>query len=207
MAGIKNLMFDLGGVIMDIDRERSVRSFRRLGMKEPEKFLGDYGQTGPFGALEEGLITPAEFHEQLRAIIGPVATDDRIDRAFDAFLVGIPVRRLAALRELRQRYGVYLLSNTNAIMWDMRIRTSFMGEGRCREDYFDGIATSFEARALKPGAAIFDYASRRFGIRPDETVFLDDSAANVEAARGLGFHALQVPPGREFTDILNEAGL
>ncbi|MDE6271199.1 MAG: HAD family phosphatase [Muribaculaceae bacterium] len=204
---VRNLMFDLGGVIMDIERERCVRSFKRLGMKEPEKFLGDYGQTGAFGALEEGLITPDEFHARLRPLLDEGVTDAQIDAAFNDFLVGIPTERLQALRELRKRYRLYLLSNTNAVMWNSRIAFDFRAEGLEREDYFDGLATSFEARSLKPSPEIFEYTVRKFGIRPEETVFLDDSAANVEAARRLGFGGLVVPPGREFTDILKEGGL
>lgn len=207
MAEIKNLMFDLGGVIMDLQRAECVKSFKRLGMANPERFLGDYGQTGPFGELEEGLITPEEFHARLRPLLRAGVSDADIDRAFNDFLAGIPVRRLEALRGLRGRYHIYLLSNTNAVMWDAAIAEAFRGEGNELADYFDGVATSFEARALKPGKEIFDYCVRRFGIRPEETVFLDDSAANVEAARSLGFHALQVRPGCEFTDILREAGL
>ena len=126
---IKNLLFDLGGVIMNIDRQRCVRSFERLGFADAAQYLGDYGQKGPFGALEAGAITPAEFHAQLREIMGQPVSDGQIDRAFNAFLTGIPVERLRRLRELRKRYGIYLLSNTNAVMWDTRIASDFRVDG------------------------------------------------------------------------------
>ncbi len=209
MSDIKNLLFDLGGVIMDIDRMRCVRSFERLGMRNAADYLGDYGQKGPFEALEAGAIEPDEFHCRIKSIIGtdtPV-TDGQIDRAFNAFLTGIPLRRLQALRRLRSSYGIYLLSNTNSVMWHSRIASAFRAEGLEMSDYFDGTVTSFEAKALKPGADIFRYAERKLGIVPAQTVFLDDSEANVEAARSLGFAGLHVAPGREFTDILKEAGL
>ncbi len=94
--------------------------------------------------------------------------------------------------------------------WDYTIETNLLfpdGTSYSIDSYFDGVATSFEAKALKPDAAIFRYAQDKLGIRPEETVFLDDSAANVEAARALGFGGLHVAPGREFTDILKEHGL
>lgn len=207
MAHCKNLLFDLGGVIMDIDRERCVRSFRRLGFENAAEYLGDYGQQGPFEALEAGRIDAREFHRSISALIPGGADDGRIDRAFNAFLVGIPLHRLRALRELRSRYGIYLLSNTNEIMWHSRIARAFRAEGLDINSYFDGVVTSFEARALKPSPEIFAYAQHKLGIRPQETIFLDDSRANVEAARALGFSALQVEPGREFTDILKAQGL
>ena len=91
---IKNLLFDLGGVIMDIDRLRCVDAYKALGMKNPEEFLGEYSQTGPFGLLESGQITPAQFHEALRPYLPENVTDSQIDSAFCEFLKGIPEHRL-----------------------------------------------------------------------------------------------------------------
>lgn len=186
MTTTKNLLFDLGGVIMNIDRRRCVRSFERLGLRDASAYFGDYGQKGPFESIEKGTMGVDEFHRIMHEVL-PDSNDGQIDRAFNAFLTGIPAHRLHSLRELRRHYGIYLLSNTNAVMWDTRIASDFRAEGLEREDYFDGMVTSFEAKALKPGAKIFEYACRKLGIHPEETVFLDDSLANVEAARALGF--------------------
>lgn len=202
---INNLLFDLGGVIMDLDRSRCVGAFKRLGMKDPDEFLGLYGQKGDFLALESGEIGADEFHRRLRPLFGdPSLTDDRIDEAFNEFLVGIPVERLRALRELRRDYRVYLLSNTNPIMMESKIAEEFRKEGKEIDDYFDGIVTSYEAKCCKPGKAIFDYAERVCGLVPEETLFFDDSQANVDAARTYGFNAVLVKPGDEFADLLRE---
>ncbi|MBJ2184265.1 MAG: HAD family phosphatase [Muribaculaceae bacterium] len=208
MSDIKNLLFDLGGVIMNIDRDRCVRSFERLGFRDAGEYLGDYGQKGPFAALEAGAIDADEFHREIRRIAADGSiTDEQIDRAFNAFLTGIPAERLRHLRELRKRYRIYLLSNTNIIMWNSRIAAAFRIDGLEAADYFDGMVTSFEAKAMKPSAEAFRYAERITGLRPEETLFLDDSRANVEAARTLGFNGLQVPPGEEFYDILKREHL
>lgn len=199
---IKNLLFDLGGVIMDIDKSNCVESYRRLGLSDAESFFGEFSQKGPFMALEEGTITPAEFHEALRPCLPGGVTDAEIDAAFCDFLTGIPARRLVALEKWRRCYGIYLLSNTNEIMWGSRIAEEFRKLGREREDYFDGMVTSFEARSLKPAPEIFVYAVRKLGIVPEETLFLDDSERNLEAAAALGFHTAHVAPGREFDEIL-----
>ncbi|MCM1111353.1 MAG: HAD family phosphatase [Clostridium sp.] len=201
---IKNLLFDLGGVIMDIRRRDCVEAYRRLGMKDPDSMLGEYVQQGPFQKLEAGEISPEEFRRQMRPYLRPGVTDREIDNAFLAFLTGIPVGRLAALRRLREKYRVYLLSNTNPIMWNSRIAEEFRKEGFEREDYFDGMVTSFEARSMKPSPEIFRYAVAKFGIVPSETLFLDDSAANIRAAEALGFKGLLVPPGQEFEQLLTE---
>ncbi|WP_288717165.1 HAD family hydrolase [Duncaniella muris] len=200
---IKNLLFDLGGVIMDLDRNRCVDAFKGLGMKDPDDFLGLYGQKGDFLALESGEIGADEFHRRIRPLFGnPDLTDAQIDDAFNQFLIGIPVDRLEALRALRSDYRICLLSNTNPIMMESKIAEEFRKEGREMADYFDGIVTSYEARCCKPGKEIFDYAERTCALVPSETLFFDDSQANVDAARSFGFHAVLVRPGDEFADLL-----
>lgn len=204
MNTVNNLLFDLGGVIMDIERARCVESFRKLGLRDADSFFGEFSQKGPFMALEEGAISKDEFHEIMHGYLPEGVTDAQIDAAFCDFLTGIPAARLRALRELRRRYKVFLLSNTNEVMWDTKIAEEFRREGREREDYFDGIVTSFEARALKPDPRIFAYAVQKLGILPEDTLFLDDSAANLEAAARLGFRIAQVRPGAEFSDVIQK---
>ena len=199
---IKNLLFDLGGVIMDIRRLNCVASFERLGMKDADSFLGEYSQKGPFLQLEEGLITEAQFRDAVRQFIDGEVSDEQIDKAFCDFLVGIPIHRLEQLRQLKEKYGIYMLSNTNPIMWHSRIAEDFRQEGMEREDYFDGIVTSFEARSIKPDARIFHTVVEKLGIKPEETLFLDDSQKNLDAAAQLGFHTLLVTPGSEFFELL-----
>ena len=88
---IKNLMFDLGGVIMEIERMNAVKALEALGMRDVDKMLGDYGQTGPFLQLEKGEISPEDFHREIHKLMPAGVTDDQIDEAFEKFLVGIPV--------------------------------------------------------------------------------------------------------------------
>ena len=199
---IKNIMFDLGGVIMDIEKERCVAAFDRLGLRDAASFFGEYSQKGPFLRLEEGTMTVDDFHQAMRAEIDGDVTDAEIASAFCQFLIGIPAGRLADLRRLRERHAVYLLSNTNPIMWGSMIRDEFIREGCSREDYFDGMVTSFEAKALKPDEKIFRFAAQKFGIDPCETIFIDDSQSNLDAAAALGFETLHVAPGEEFADKL-----
>lgn len=201
---IKNLLFDLGGVIMDLDRNRCVEAFRALGMANPDELLGVYGQKGIFLALERGDVTAAEFRDAVRPMFATEVTDEQIDTAFNQFLIGIPPHRLQQLRDLRTRYSVNLLSNTNPIMMESRIADEFRQEGREMADYFDAIVASYIARCYKPEPEIFDYAASHCRIDPAETLFFDDSQANVDAARACGYQAVLVPEGTEFMDILND---
>lgn len=200
---IRNLLFDLGGVIVDIKRNDCVRAFEELGLENADSYFGEYAQSGIFLGIENGSVNIEEFHKAMREKLPAGTTDYQIDTAFQKFIVGIPARRLEALRELRCKgYGIYLLSNTNPIMWRGILASEFGKEGLRREDYFDGMVTSFEARSCKPDAEIFRYTVENLGIEPSETLFLDDSANNVEAAKALGFNAVEVKPGTEFTDYL-----
>lgn len=200
---IRNLLFDLGGVIIDIERQHCVDAFEELGLENADSYFGLYAQTGIFMAIEDGSINVDEFHAALHAKLPDNVTDYQIDTAFQKFIVGIPPHRLEALRDLRCRgYNIYLLSNTNPIMWRGVIATEFAKEGLRREDYFDGMITSFEAHSAKPDAGIFNYTVEQLGILPEETLFFDDSQANVDAARALGFEAVLVKLGTEFTEYL-----
>ena len=104
IKGIKNLLFDQGGVIVDIRRDHCLDELRALGMDHPELLIGLYKQEGPFFALENGDITVDQFHEALRPLVPAEVSDEQMDNAFSSFIVGIPLHRLQALRELRKRY-------------------------------------------------------------------------------------------------------
>ena len=199
---IKNLLFDLGGVIMDIEKNNCVDAFRRLGLEDAESYFGEFSQQGPFMLLERGDMSVDEFHAALRPHLPAGTTDEAIDEAFCRFLTGIPVHRLRQLQELRGQYRVYLLSNTNPIMWDSKIKTEFEKDGRRREDYFDGMVTSFAANSLKPEAKIFGYAETVLGIRPEETLFIDDSQTNLDAAAEIAIKTALATPGSEFINLI-----
>ena len=198
---IKNLLFDLGGVIMDIRRENEVDALKQIGLAEADELLGLYEQKGPFMLLEEGKITPVDFRNEIRSRIPHEVSDSEIDNAFLCFLTGIPVSRLRQLEELSASgLNLYLLSNTNPIMWNTRIREEFQKDGKDINHYFKGLITSFEAKMMKPDPEIFRYAAETLGIKPEETLFIDDSQKNLDAAASVGYHTALVPPGTEFID-------
>lgn len=198
----KNLLFDLGGVILDLKREDCVRAFEALGMTDAANVFGEYSQTGVFLALEEGQIGVDEFHSKVKKDLPCGVTDEQIDEAFGCFLVGIPMARLDALMKLREKYNVYLLSNTNPIHINGRIKQYFCAGGKSMSDYFDGVVLSYEAKAAKPSIKIFEYAMSHLGIIPQETLFLDDSQKNLDAALTCGFGTALVKPGEEFVEVL-----
>ncbi|MBD5235441.1 MAG: HAD family phosphatase [Barnesiella sp.] len=199
---MKNLMFDLGGVIMKIERRRAVEALQAIGLDNANEMLGEYGQHGIFLELELGNVTPQQWRDELRRHIKADVSDEAIDRAFEQFLVGIPTGRLRELEELHRDHKIYLLSNTNKVMWDGMILDEFRKDGHDINYYFDGVIPSFEVHCYKPDAEIFNKACEKFGIRPEETIFFDDSLANVQAAQALGFGGVHVEDERPFAEYL-----
>lgn len=188
---VKNVVFDLGGVVIDLARDNAVAELEKLGLHEAGGLLGLYKQEEPFLGLETGHCTAARLFDILRERCGENTTDADLQRAFEAFLVRIPIERLRALRKLRDAgYGVYALSNTNPVMFHGWIAEHFQQEGLRTRDYFDGIVTSFEEGTCKPDVEIFRTVLRRYRLDGAETLMLDDSAANCEAARNAGMQAL-----------------
>ena len=204
MAEIKNLLFDLGGVIVNINRDRCVKAYTEAGMPNANELLGVYKQSGIFLALEEGKVTPQQFRDEIRKHFTCEVSDDTIDWCFKQFLLGIPVERLRALEQLKQHYRIYILSNTNAIMFESVIKEYFEGDGHDINYYADGVVVSYEELCCKPDARIFMRCVEKFGIKPEETLFFDDGQGNCDAAAELGFATYCVKPGTEFYDYFNK---
>lgn len=190
---INNVIFDLGGVVVDLDRDRAVRALEKLGLKDTDEMLGLYGQQEPFFGLETGERSTAEFFDLLRARMNPGVTDRQITDAFNEFLVDIPAKRLTMLRRMRMAgFRIFVLSNTNPVMFHTWIDRAFRQEGGTINDYFDGVVVSFEELMCKPDVAIFQTLMRRYGLNPAETLMLDDSEKNCRAAAEAGAHALRI---------------
>ncbi len=207
LSKVKNLMFDLGGVVIDIQRQRAVDEFLKLGVTNIDDLLGLYIQSGIFLQLEGGELNTQEFHEELRRHTNLPITDGQIDDAFCQFIVGIPVHRLRALEQLHNQYRLFVLSNTNPIMFEGKIANEFAQDGHDINYYFDGVTVSYRAKANKPAKKIFDYAVRTMNIVPEETLFLDDSQQNVDVATACGFQSILIPPGVEFIEVLKQLKL
>lgn len=199
--GIKNLLVDFGGVLIDLDRQRCIENFRKLGLENVEELLGLYNQQGLFMQQEKGLITPVEFRNGIREILGKVISDKQIDTAWNSFLVGIPTMKLDLLLKLREKYVVYLLSNTNEIHWKWACQHAFRYRGFRVEDYFEKMYLSFEMKMVKPDTEIFKTVLEDAGIVAEETFFIDDSLANCQAAQTLGISTYTPQAGEDWSHL------
>ena len=186
--GIKNMIIDFCGVMIDLDRARCIHHFEQLGLSNVEAMLDIYHQQDFFQKYEKGLISNDEFRNIIREKAGRPLTDAEIDEAWNSFLVEIPAYKLELLLSLRKDYMVYLLSNTNDIHWQWSCERAFRYKTFRVEDYFEHIYLSYEMHMAKPDAAIFQRVLEETGIAPEETLFIDDSADNCRTAEALGIH-------------------
>ena len=203
LAGIRNLLFDLGGVIINLDRQRCVDALTALGDEKADEMLDLSVQRGTLMDLEEGKISPSDFFKRMRQKIGKAVSDEEIVHALNELLIGIPLDRLTLLRKLRQRFNVMMLSNTNPIMFDTKIAECFAQEGLSITDYFDDVYLSYRLKSCKPDIAIFKKVIELSRIVPQETLFLEDSQKNLDAAASLGFKTFLVTPDRDIVTFFN----
>lgn len=184
---IKNILFDWGGVLIHLDKHRCVEAFAEFGVAVGDDVINPYGQRTDLKNFELGLMSIDEFHDTVRRVYGPNLTDEQIDYAWNALLQGIPTYKLDMLLKLKERYRLFLLSNTNAVHWAEGSK-QFNYKGHKAEDFFEQIFLSNEIHELKPSPEAFRKVAQMAGINPEETLFVDDLQASCDAATALGFH-------------------
>ncbi len=196
-AGIKNVMIDFGGVIVNLARNRCLEAFEQLGVESIRELLfNNYRHKDLFMQLELGTISPAVFRDGIRHLTRQPLTDDQINAAWIAMLDDVPSQKLELLLELRKRYNTLLLSNTNSIHWEWSEQHLFSYKGHQATDFFHKLYLSYELHLLKPDRAIFEYVLQNAAIRPEETLFIDDALPNCQAAEALGIRTY-MPQARE----------
>ena len=198
---IKNIIFDLGGVIITISHQEALRRFQRLGLKDAERQLDPYTQNGIFGDLEEGKITAEDFRRELSRMVGRELTYGECQHAWHGYRADLPQRNLDALKKLKQQhYRLILLSNTNPFMMDWAESEEFDGKGNPIQHYFDALYMSYRVKAMKPSELFFRHVINQEQINPEETLFVDDGPRNVAVAESLGIHTFCPKNGEDWTD-------
>ncbi len=200
------LLFDFGGVLVDLDRERCVRAFADLGF-DITPYLGTFAQGGVFSDFEGGKINAHELCNALRQQSGRSdLTDEQLINAWKRYPVIVPADRLALLEKVKQHYRLCVLSNTNPVHWGMT-DSELIDYGKKKlKDFFTDTFLSFEMGLQKPDPRIFHEVVRRLGVEAKNILFFDDSAANCEAARRCGMRARLAPAQGAWKTFFDEDG-
>ena len=199
-----NIIFDFGGVILNLDYQRTTTAFQKLGVKDFAESYSQLEQDELFDRFERGEISPSIFRDGLRSAFLNSVSDEQLDRAWNAMLLDLPAVRLELLRKLVSEKRISLLSNTNEIHVE-----SF--EAALKRDHglddlsglFEKVYYSCRTGMRKPETRIFEMVLREQGYSASETLFIDDSPQHIEGARKAGLHAyhLRADQGETIHDL------
>ena len=198
---IKNIVFDLGGVLIDLDFPRALKAFEQAGLTDIAKGVQAFSREGIFMDVELGNIAAEDF---FRAICQRSEKPLSMELAADYWnliLLDIPQEKLEVIRHLRKHYHVHLLSNTNRPHWEYICQKCFQANGFNLNDYFEQIFLSYEMHLAKPNKQIFVQMLEESGMNPEETLFIDDSEANCQAAEEVGIHTHHYHIGDDLNEI------
>lgn len=190
MAEIKNIAFDLGGVVVHLSYEQAVKRFEAIGLSDARQRLDAFEQKGIFGDLESGRITAEDFRRELSMLVGRQLSMEACSTAWQGYIYHVPKRNLEALLSLRAKgFKVCLLSNTNPFIMQWA-EQDFDGEGHPISHFFDALYLSYKCRVMKPRREIFEMMLSGQESLPEETLFVDDGPRNVATAASMGMRTL-----------------
>jgi FMN phosphatase YigB (HAD superfamily) len=209
MQNIKNILFDYGNVIFEIDFARVHQSFKELGISNVLELYGHLDQDSLFDDFDKGDISSAQFRDGIRRLSGKAdLQDDQIDQAWNALLIGVPAENHTLLERYHQQYNTYLLSNNNEIhyKWILDyLKREYQLEGN--QTFFKHCYYSHHMGMRKPNSDIFERVLKEQNLLPKETLFIDDSPQHIRTAQTLGIQTVLIEPGETLSELTKRIGL
>jgi putative hydrolase of the HAD superfamily len=208
MSETKNIILDLGGVIINLDIPATIREFNKISAVPFEDIYTQSQQTELFNAFDKGAISDFDFFSELKRHIRHNGGDEELLVAWNAMLLDVPAKRLDLLVQLKQRYNTFLLSNTNETHISAFENALYLHHGvRNFNDYFDAVYYSCRTGMRKPEREIFEMVLAKNRLDPAETVFIDDSVQHVKGAGECGIKAYLLPRDMELAGLLKQLNL
>ena len=185
MKNIDNIIFDLGNVILNIDYQNTIDAFEKIGVPDASIFYSKSSQLNIFNQLETGRISKQNFILEIQKFV-PKASASQIINAWNAILQDLPNERLEILKNIKDKFSIFLLSNTNTIHIEKIIDK--LGKKKYEEFYnlFDKVYYSHEVKLRKPNADIFKLVIKENYLSIKNTLFIDDSIQHIESAKKIG---------------------
>jgi len=205
---IDNIIFDFGGVILDINPKLTVEALKNLGVQDWEKLDSPEFYQEVIFPLEKGLDSPEVFRNKMRDYLKMKLTDEEIDIAWNALLFQLKEDRIRLLESVKAHYNIFLLSNSNIIHYHEFLKDLSSNFGYAMfDDLFDKSYFSFELQLIKPDRKIYDYVIQDQKLDPASTLFIDDRLENIEGARSTGLKARHLIDGDLLTNLFDVNGL
>ena len=204
MASYKNIIFDLGGVVLNLDIPRTIKAFENLGVTDFGESYNQLAQTPLFDQFDKGLIDEEAFFAGLKTEFALSQPTEELVQAWNAMLLDFPGYRLQQLLAYKQHYRTFLLSNTNET--HIKVFEKTLADAHGAEnlaDFFHQVYYSCRINRRKPDTEIFEFVLAENGLTAEETIFIDDTIIHVQAAKKVGIHALHLAKGAEFKDLLD----
>ncbi|MCF8369252.1 MAG: HAD family phosphatase [Bacteroidales bacterium] len=198
---IKNIILDFGGVILNIDHKKVELAFKEIGIDDFDTMYGQALQSNLFQNFEKGNITDAQFRESLRKFIQLEISDEKLDNTWNTIILDYPPERIRLLKSLTKKYRLFLLSNTNIIHYNYYIPKFNNQFGFDFNSLFEKTYWSFKMGLRKPDPSPYELILNENNLMPEETLFIDDSLQNIEAAEGLNIMAFHLKPSIDLTDV------
>ena len=192
-AKIKNIIFDLGGVVLDIDENIVYKELEKLGIN-----VSELPQSKEFREImskfDTGIYTAPTFRKKMKALLGlEKMTDQKFDSIWNAMLLDIPRERIEAIEQIKKHYKIFLMSNTNEIHYDLYVRDLQLRFGYNEFDaLFNKSYFSFAEHLEKPDPRFFELILDHEKLNAEETLFIDDTAANIKVAKALGIRTYHI---------------
>ena len=198
MVQTKNIIFDLGGVLLDIDYQKTIDAFKNLGIQNFEEMFSQVKADALFEKLETGEISEADFYTAIKQKSKTAITNTEIDKAWNSLILHFRTESLEFLEKLSSQYKLYLLSNTNSIHLKCFKKLFIKETGKpLLDEYFIKAWYSNEVGLRKPGSEIFEFVLQQENLVAAETVFIDDTLNNIETAQKLGLKTHHLLPGEK----------
>lgn len=200
LENIDNIIFDFGGVIIDIDYNRTVQAFSELGLKESDLMHADFYHESFIADFEKGNLPDEAFINELKKILPSKVTSKQIIDAWNAMIGKLPLERLNVLKNLKTKYRTFLLSNTNNIHIDF-FKNKIRNDNNTDLDiYFEKSYYSSEIGMRKPDAEIYNHVISENNLEPQRTIFIDDLLINIESAKNIGLKTFHMPKNKSISD-------
>lgn len=204
LNGIENIIFDLGGVVIDLDLNLTLEKWKKLSQGNFNRIYSSLKSSGIFEEFEKGEISGQEFIDRISEHFPLPPERNEIKDAWISMLLDFPPERAELLKQLKTRFRTFLLSNTNEIHLDYYF-------ARLKEWYGVSDFSSFfhkeyyscNLNMRKPDPEIFEYVLKDSDLEPSATLFIDDGIQNIESAQKLGLHTIHLNAPETIIDIFS----